>query len=67
MGHLGPHNFHKLQSMCTGVQFKISLQDLKLVCTVCAEANSTKLPHNTVRERAKKPLELMFIREPVKY
>lgn len=61
MGHLGPHNLYKLQNMCTGVRFQISPKDLELICTVCAEANSIKLPHNTVRERAKKPLELLHI------
>ena len=31
------------------------------MCSVCAEANATKLPHNTTRERATRPLELVHI------
>ena len=59
MGHLGIHNLIKLQTLCTGVKFNISIEDHKLVCTVCAESNAIKQPHNTVRERASRPLELL--------
>ena len=38
-----------------------ALKDLKLMCSVCAEANATKLPHNTARERATRSLELVHI------
>ena len=59
MGHLGKNNLIKLQNLCSGIKFNIGLDEIKLVCTVCAESNALKLPHKSIRERASRPLELI--------
>jgi hypothetical protein len=47
MGHLGLNNLKKLRDMVDGVN----------ICQVCQEGKHTKLPYNTQRFRAKRPLE----------
>ena len=61
MGHLGTGKLYKLQTMCKGIKFNIPLKDLKLVCTICTEANAVKLPHNKIRERATKRLRIIHV------
>jgi len=58
MGHLGMSNLLKLKRMCDGVTFAFNNQ-LEFDCVVCAEAKLTKKPHNSVRRRASKVLEII--------
>jgi len=58
MGHIGATNLQKLPSMCNGVILNEEQKDISN-CKVCVKAKTTKLPHNTIRVRATRPLEII--------
>lgn len=51
----------KLKTMSNGLDYTNPSSDMKLICTVCAESNIVKSPHDTVRTRATRPLEIVHV------
>lgn len=58
MGHIGLTNLKKLTSMCNGLNMS-DFKNLELICSVCAQAKMCRKPHNTVRQRATRPLQIV--------
>lgn len=60
LGHLGLNNMKKLIDLSTGITLnKSQVNELKNVCEVCLQAKQTRLPFNTVRQRASRCLEIL--------
>lgn len=59
LGHLSSSGMKKLVSMASGMDVKELETSLEL-CETCVEGKQTRLPHQTHRIRAKRPLELIY-------
>lgn len=59
MGHLSYNNLKKLLKLCDGISLQPKDCDVNTVCDICAKAKQAKLPHNSIRERATEPLQLI--------
>lgn len=59
LGHPGNTNMKKLIDMVDGINFKKSDLDLEQNCEICIKAKQVRLPFNTVRERASRPLQII--------
>ncbi|KAJ1521725.1 hypothetical protein ONE63_003366 [Megalurothrips usitatus] len=56
LGHLGMTNLKRLPTMCKGIDIGV-LKNFELMCSICAQAKMVRNPHNTVRQRASRPLQ----------
>lgn len=65
-GHLGVNNMEKLIDLSTGI--KLSKDKCNLgTCDTCLMAKQTRQPFKTVRQRARRPLEILHtdVNEPI--
>lgn len=59
MGHMSLTKLKQLPHLCNGIKLKSLKHDLNIVCTICTQAKQVKLPHNTVRQKATRVLQII--------
>lgn len=59
MGHINFKDLKKLPDFCVGTPDCISKCDASIFCESCVIAKQTRRPFNTVRTRAKRPLQII--------
>ncbi|PNF16926.1 hypothetical protein B7P43_G03693 [Cryptotermes secundus] len=59
LGHISYVNLRKLQEICQGLPESVSKCKNFDICSVCMQAKQVRLPFDTERSRAGKPLEII--------
>lgn len=60
LGRIGMPNLEKISKMVDGMNTKIQLdQSRPILCEICVSGKQTKLPHQTERIQATRPLKLV--------
>ena len=59
LGHISYANLRKLQEVCQGIPESMSKCKNFDTCSVCMQAKQVRLPFDTERSRAGKPLEII--------
>jgi hypothetical protein len=59
LGHISYANLRKLQKMCEGIPESIRKCKDYDTCPICMKVKQSRLPFNTKRRKARKPLEII--------